>query len=221
SGHIYADEEFTFINITPEFFRIGNLGDGYIMFSGLLVEFYLGGNILGHGGLNYHYSDSYGFHLDVGLSYIVKSSFNRTAKYFQVFERRIDDQWVEQTTIKGTCKAAWFHMIDIGLSAYFLETEGDYYNDAYYFRDIMVYAGYCLASFYEVLIPIQEINVVAHGLIGLKNRTSQMGIVSPLDIAVGGKLGVKWYYFACHLGFYDENFYFDIGFRLPITIMFK
>ncbi|MBN1410948.1 MAG: hypothetical protein JW969_08885 [Spirochaetales bacterium] len=178
--------------------------------------------------------------LDVGLSYIL-SGTGEYAEYFSFFFGEDVD-----ITVEGKCKANFITALDFGSRIYAHWYLSDFtdksqkYGDVALITDncsyynIMGYAGIRYVSVYEGFMPIQEVDVAVHGLVGFvihdsyyhaedkypgsgTDFTTINVAVNEPHLAFGGEVCLKWYIFEFIGGYYDSNFYMEANLLLNVV----
>ncbi|MBN1525418.1 MAG: hypothetical protein JW904_13095 [Spirochaetales bacterium] len=214
-----------FVNLEINLFEFVYLGAEIDGGSGVVLDFNTG-PFVWHVGARVHYWSTLGVYGEAGVGYVLFGSYETNAPYTQVFlinSTTVGNvRYDEYEIIKGTCPAVWLHMVEAGIRPFYLTYNDDILNYSSEFADFMLYAGYRFASYYGEIIPAEEIDVHAHAIAGFTNRhvdddgfiTNDQGRILP-----GFELGAKWHMFTMDFGYYDDELYIHIAWRLAITFM--
>ncbi len=215
-------DNFGFVNINLELFDAIIIGDYFDLGSGASTNFNAG-DFLFHAGFMIHYIEALGFVGDASVGYVFHAVYDESAEYTQVFKVGEDAYYDYYQTIRGTCRAAWLHALEIGVRPYFIDGYEDYSGAKSVSSDIVFYAGYRLASFYAEIMPTQEVDLSIRGVLGLVNRSFlEDGSLVASDsgrVTWGFLAGLRYYIANFEIGMYDNQFYGSVGFRFAFNIM--
>jgi len=176
--------------------------------------------------------------MDLGLSYILSAK----SDYVDFFSIFFGD--TVTTSAEGTCKANFITALDLGSRIYAHWYLADYRDLSQSYGDVaeitdhcsyynfMGYAGIRYLSVYAGIMPLQEVDVALHGLLGFVINDTEYRAVeaySPYTVyadqtlftphlAYGFEACLKWYFFEFIAGYYDSDFYLEANLVINIVI---
>ncbi len=240
------DEVPSFAYVDIELFST-TLTEGYPLTSGIFVDWY-SGSVLIHLGFAGSYGEAafYGFEAGVGIpisksfeenvetSYIsniwTSYHYNYKVTHYEVSRTRADK--IKLTLLDFGIKYLgefYFNKEYPDEKKLFDKTYSDMAEYEVYAYDTIFYGGIKLLHVLNSALTLDELVLYGHVLVGMADRKANIWTSYSNDpvytptydkTVLGFEIGFRYWITNFRLGYYDEFFYFNAGFRIPFTLGF-
>jgi len=219
----------------------------YAKFDILIGRFFLTCNIIGGIGSGIsHFSPEFGLSFILSESLRTQSMKRIDAGSYES-GRTLTHKYITRYSWsqKYSGKALNMNLIEIGVklqSPVYYKEEVDHestqliYGKSYtnveiiktWKRDKILYFGYRYMAIRQKALTVSEFLFHIRGMVGFVDREKfidrywsfddDITLIKTGEIALGAEAAIKWHKFHAKVGFYDDEFYFGMGFRIGFQI---